>query len=268
MEVNYQKKYVAFLDVMGFKRLVDSKQEEDRQLLQTYFNKVAEIFDVIETTRSKENLQKLAISDCVILVADEDYFKDLLVAIRTFQSRLALENIWIRGAVTFGEVCFRPEENLLVGPAYTRAYLLEETQAEYARVIIDPKILKKLDTNREDFCKKCNVPASVHKFRPLVHDYNTSPRTTKDDAIFVSYATDIIARWDLESGPKEEHFETNMGSVYKHIRKNLYSSQEHFKKYLWLKEYFAESIEEYNRMFPEGPLRKQLKKLWVAFKAL
>jgi hypothetical protein len=55
------------------------------------------------------------------------------------QARLLANNgLALRGAITIGEVCHRP--NFVFGPALVRAYQLESKFASFPRVIVDPKL--------------------------------------------------------------------------------------------------------------------------------
>ena len=239
MELEFKDKYVAFLDVLGFKNLVFS---EDKELLKQYYEQVQGAFKAF--TRTKERLQKLAISDSIILIAEnsEEALTELLQAIQTLQAGLALINIWMRGGVSFGEVSYTPEDNTIVGKGFIKAYQLE-AQAVYPRVIIDPFIIAKLNHTRVSFCERF-----VSNSMRLIYNTDRKLSFMNDDAIFVSYGNRIIAISDNQ-------LEDGLLSIYNNIRKNIYGPQEHYHKYQWLKKYFIEELRSANDPITFNPQR-------------
>jgi hypothetical protein len=262
MEIKYEQKYIAFLDVLGFSSLVESNNKEK---LEKYFSILEEAFKHLDNDR--KNIKKLIISDSIILTTPdtEENFLHIITAIRFLQAALAPHGIWIRGGFTFGDVYDDNDKNIIVGKGYIRAYLLEQ-QAVYPRVIIDPSILAKKNLNRKQFYERYDD----HKLRnPLsfkrIHDYDfyNHKRYTQDDAIFICYASTVIVPCfncdDIES----------IEDTYGYIRKGLYGEQKHYHKYLWLKKYFLECLEEIN-MYADNNFSQKasLEKLIRDFTAL
>ncbi|MEM9298142.1 MAG: hypothetical protein AAGA64_07105 [Bacteroidota bacterium] len=135
---------VAYLDVLGFKDMI---MKDDNEKLQQYFDIVRETLNSINGEENE--IQSLLISDSVILSTEltETKFKQLAEVICFIQAKLALKNIWLRGAISFGDINFDVENKLVVGKGLINAFLLENA-AKYPRVIIDPRILKAFDYNR------------------------------------------------------------------------------------------------------------------------
>ncbi len=65
--INYEKSYVAFLDVLGFKRLVFSSKKTDRNKLNQYFGVVNSAIEYLRRIPSKRKIGSIIISDSVIL---------------------------------------------------------------------------------------------------------------------------------------------------------------------------------------------------------
>ncbi len=259
---NLQKKYVAFLDVLGFKELV-GRQNVDA--LETYFNSIKETLQVIR--RDKGNIESLLISDSTILISPDtkEDFRTLLRAVQTIQARLASKDIWLRGAISFGEVYFDNELNLVVGKGLVNAYLLE-TEAIYPRVIIDTSIIPKIAENRLGFFNFINPKYEdfANDKLKLVHNMH---HYTENDSFFVAYAHRII----LDS------IETRtIHLIYQKIKKNLYSDPKHYKKYLWTKNYFMEVLHNLNDLWSiivsnsnkERENKQYIRKWWFKFNDL
>lgn len=122
LKENIGEKYVAFLDVMGFSNLVNNRGNNYDQL-ESYFTKITEILEKLRD--DKAEIQSLLISDSIILIApkDEQGFIQLLWAIRRIQSILLWKKILLRGAVSYGEIYYNDEKNIIVGKGFIRAYL-------------------------------------------------------------------------------------------------------------------------------------------------
>ncbi len=226
-----EDRYVAFLDVLGFKELVIKKGVK----LDKYFETISKALNDINSDKTEITSQ--LISDSTILACNmtNDNFKLLLRAVQTIQSRCAIENIWIRGAITVGDIFFDRNLNIVVGNGLSDAYLLE-TQEKFPRVIIDPKIIVESFENRLDFIRRFNNHFKTKKLEvvPLIHNSRNPYKIIESDAFFVSFA-ERIAYENID----------NLELVYNHIKRELYSGQKNYAKYFWLKNYFTEAIKVY-----------------------
>ncbi|OQX77230.1 MAG: hypothetical protein B6D61_07495 [Bacteroidetes bacterium 4484_249] len=255
---NLQKKYVAFLDVLGFKELVGNHKVDS---LETYFNTIKNTLQIIQ--RDKGNIESILISDSTILISPDtkEDFKTLLRAVQTIQAKLALKDIWLRGAISFGEVYFDKDSNLVVGKGLVNAYLLE-SEAIYPRVIIDTSIIPRIADNRQAFFDFINPKYEnfINEKLKLIHNMH---HYTEEDSFFVAYAHRIILD-SIET--KTIHI------IYKKIKKNLYSNPKHYKKYLWTKNYFMEVLYNLDNLWERIPKEKDkrqyIREWWYRFNYL
>lgn len=213
-------KYVAFLDVLGFKELVQQRGDK----LNDYF----EIIQIAlkDIRDDKAEIESQIVSDSIILACEisNQSLGLLLKAVQTIQSRCALKNIWLRGAITTGEIHFNREPNVVLGNGLTQAYLME-SQEKYPRIIINPAIVQGFNT-REKFIETYN-----RRNKPLIFQPNYSSNFIANDAIFVTFLERIVADdWD------------SLEIIYNHVKLELYSGQQNYLKYLWLKNYFSEAL--------------------------
>ena len=149
----YRKNYVAFLDVLGFKKLVNSSDREDKKKLDQYFGIVNEAINYLKNINAKQNINSIIVSDSIILTVQYGHNKEsnlnrirhLCIAVGLIQLHLALKNIWLRGAISSGDASFDSAKNQIVGPAYINSYLLEKNSALVPRVILDSKIIDELN---------------------------------------------------------------------------------------------------------------------------
>ena len=134
----YQSRVVAFIDVLGFKQLVN---ESDKSPLKR--DKVAKL---VETNRVLEQYaEKLLTSE----LAAATFFSDSFVISAKCDNAIFLirEVVYLcrrllvlglppcRGAITVGSLYHR--ERIAVGPALVAAYEMETSTAVYPRVILD-----------------------------------------------------------------------------------------------------------------------------------
>lgn len=228
LKENLKEKYVAFIDVMGFSNLVNKGNIDN---LESYFSKITDVLDKIRL--DKETIESFLISDSIILIAPDtvDGLKQLLAAIRRIQSALLWRKILLRGAVSFGQIYYNAEKNIVVGKGFIKAYLLER-EAVFPRIILDPSIIKKNSQDKTDFLHLINGAENYNFEERLVYSKSEFTKIG-DDGIFVDYANKTI---------RKEGIDGNIRKIYEVISENLYSEQKLYSKYVWLRDYFLECL--------------------------
>jgi len=229
-KLNYENKLVAYIDVLGFKELIpaDEGDTERSKRIEDYFDTVLK--DLKHLSNRKKGLEKLLLSDTILLTYPTQElptfveFQEIALAIARVQYALALKGIWTRGALTRGKIHLDTKNNVVVGPALVKAYLLEK-EALFPRVIVDPAILYQYDISREEFITKINDHNT--------HDWKTNIIDTlnKDEPMYIHYL-----------GGLNERRRPDCDSFYEHLRRAIYQSQTHYDKYRWLANYLMESF--------------------------
>lgn len=127
-------KYVAFLDILGFKdRLKSMSQVEAKKYIEDFSNIILNVF-----SGSDERIEGIVVSDSIILSTLDASKESLLILIDTIDKICKSEfrelGILMRGGIAKGEfdnmnVSELPQlkNQLIVGEAYVEAYLLEDT---------------------------------------------------------------------------------------------------------------------------------------------
>lgn len=160
----YETYYIAFLDMLGFKRLVNDEAKFD--YIMQIFEKVNHSFK-IESALGDEsgnqipsdkeyiiNTKIISDSICLYINADEEHnLLLLLFACSIIQWELAnFETpILLRGGVVKGKLY--SDGNIIFGPGITKAYLLEEQNAKFPRIIMTNDILMPFRTPESQFGK-------------------------------------------------------------------------------------------------------------------
>jgi hypothetical protein len=271
-ELEFQNRYIAFIDVLGFSSLVESANKGDLSKLKSYFATVQETLNHFDEAR--RGLKKIAISDSIILATgdSQEDLKELLKATRLLQTLCAKRDIWLRGGISYGQVHIDDTKNIIVGQGFINAYLLEKA-AVYPRIIIDPKILRHLFLDKRAFYAEFNGNTlDKYKNGSLIHEYisNGSQRFTTEDSHFLCYASKIVLQSLIQLHNNANNEVLKLEHIFKFIEVNLYSTQKHYSKYLWLKKYFQEVILEYYKMWDNGDIegKKCLNDFYILFENL
>lgn len=150
------KRYIAFLDILGFSQIVKETELSDLiNLVNIAYQNLHPasrlgVFDV-DLKRQDQRLplptmplvDTFSFSDTFVIASKgstQSDFLYVLAATRVLSSWLFAQGLPVRGAVTFGEADYLPGTNHLVGKALVRAAELEKMQNWFG-VLIDPDIL-------------------------------------------------------------------------------------------------------------------------------
>ena len=249
--ITYEKSYVAFLDVLGFKNLVRSKKKGVPKKINQYFGVVNSAIEYLGRIPSKRKIGSIIISDSVILSVPHDQNKEnnidrlrhLCVAVGLIQQHLALKDIWLRGAISSGDTYFNSEKGQVVGPAYINSYLLEESTAIYPRVVLDSKIIEEFQFSSateliDEINKADNGGLQFSNWGSSVlynwryPDGKPITLIEQDVALFIDYLSPVV-----------EKNENNLLSVIKNIESNMYKDTEIYMKYRWVADYLKSVCE-------------------------
>lgn len=266
-----KKYYVAFLDILGFSELIHGDQPK----------KVREIFSVLEAElkEDKTEISAISVSDSILLytpVFEEKpsfsnfpFLRSLLMTCHKLQKTAAQIDVWMRGGISYGdleEIAFGTSKNIF-GKGIIEAYKLEQ-EAAVPRIIVGSSVLKTTSSaNRTTFLDSMNDHQANHLKADLLFRWskhhsgtsfvNSSTESSfpilvpqEDCVTFVDYFSDL----NLEESHKilsvlRDNLKTQDGSV--------------FKKYIWVKQYFACSIEANKTLSPKQkePLLKEILEL-------
>ena len=227
--INYTDSVVAFIDVLGFRRIL-----KDKSIVETYFSKLIESLKTLKSSK----ITSLLISDSVVLQIPYHSVSDLramCVTVAHLQADLALSGIWTRGGIAIGNFYYETIEGsqVVAGEALADAYELESKWAKYPRVLLDPKIFNRLKMDRSvlnrEIYRKGEVPA-----RPLY-----DPMDHTDDAgIIPNSSLQSDGMW-VDFAPLLFTDETRIRIILERLRKDLYGSQEFYDKFRWVQLYLS-----------------------------
>jgi hypothetical protein len=168
----YDQYLLAYIDVLGTKERI-SKFEESLAVAKVLHD-IKQIFIEQQKNNSPNNQEKLGafiFSDTLVFfikVLEKDinvYLFNFCNSVLHVQAGSFNIGIFCRGAITHGDFFIDTEKNIFFGPAFSRAYELEQKCSKYPRIIIDPLIFKK-DTDSINSILQ-TLPTEVQKQQQL-----------------------------------------------------------------------------------------------------
>lgn len=127
--------YVAYLDILGYKELLDA---DVRAGTQTFKDRMTKAFRTFETVNHSRHHYK-AISDSIFITCTERAaVKEFLCVVRDVYVSFLVEGLLIRGGVSFGQ--HFETQTITYSPVLTKAYLLESEIAEFPRIMVDSNV--------------------------------------------------------------------------------------------------------------------------------
>lgn len=145
----YENRYVFFIDILGFKSLIEESNPYKIYQLLDHFS-IPSIERIIANRSPspefnkfyKKELSAISVSnfsDCITISIPIE-FDDLLWQVTESIALLQLIilkkfNIYLRGGMTSGEIIHTKEK--IFGPALNRSYLIESEQAVHPRILLE-----------------------------------------------------------------------------------------------------------------------------------
>lgn len=221
MNIEYTKKIVAFIDVLGFKNLVLSPHT-DR--IEKYFELLLSKFS---EAAIRKNMEHLLISDSIVIYCDDtqDNLKGIIKLISVLQANLLIEGILTRGSISSGDLYVDKKNNIIVGPGLVNSYTLESI-AKYPRIIIDRRLVK------EHFGSTIMAIEAV-RTGSLFHLTTTPHHGGMTDYPYINYGRTLTNNtvWKKYEG------------IINLFKAEFYKN-EHIEKFEWLRKYLESSLKD------------------------
>lgn len=133
------ERFVAFIDIMGFKDMVAKMQHEEIYKMMKVIDDSKTINASIRKNNEMNNLvTTTTYSDSIMLYSKDksyDSFTALIVAVSGLTNDLFLEKIPHKGALAFGTMTLDTERSIFFGQPLIDAYLLQEEMHFYGTII-------------------------------------------------------------------------------------------------------------------------------------
>ncbi len=129
------KRYVAFIDIMGFKDFILKFSHNEVYELMKTVNASSKFAANMKWDGSDENLVKVAIySDSIMMYSKDDSYESfdyLTSSVSSLTNSLLSKSIPFKGAFAFGEMTLDDKNSIFFGQPLVDAYLLQEELYSY-----------------------------------------------------------------------------------------------------------------------------------------
>jgi len=169
MHVNYTDRIIAFIDILGFKQIIDDL-EKDRTKIGTIYEQLLflkemeniqnwnlELIEIEEDAQRKDirrfdiskNVVCTCFSDSIVVSVEciqeniNEAFSTLVANLSKIGAKLLIEGILIRGAISIGKL-FHTKDGIIMGKALIDSCHLEK-KAKYPRIILSNALISKLN---------------------------------------------------------------------------------------------------------------------------
>lgn len=231
--------FLAYLDILGFSNIVQSKTKGQVEKVLTAIN------DAISGVESYKSFEHIIFSDTILIYIKKPSshdgwrsfktFREVCFIVQSIQRNCAINNVWLRGAISYGEML---EVNVgefknIYGKALIDAYKTEQI-ARFPRVVISNQVFKIIPShNISNFIDSTNNHSQNPHNNHLLFDWgnhNVLDGISADCITFVDYFSKL--------DPSEANTVLNI------IKSNLKESDlKTFEKYYWLKKYLLSVVE-------------------------
>ena len=240
MDYIYEDRLVAFIDILGFKNMVEQSVVSESVL--TKIHKAMQI--ILNEKRFEEHFSDVGLSkthhatvstfsDSIVisyLIGPYSGLLNILLDIIHLQLELAYIGILIRGGITIGKLYH--DGQIVFGPAMNEAYSLESSLASSPRIVINQEVLDK------------GIQLTHDKYHSEKEEAEFVSRLVRKDNDGVWYL-DFLSQFGELDYPEADYY-----SILLRMRGVIICALEEFpkdnsihEKYEWLKGYFNNVID-------------------------
>ncbi|MDO8273592.1 MAG: hypothetical protein Q7U82_16985 [Gammaproteobacteria bacterium] len=143
-QIRYTKRWFCYFDLLGFRSLVE---RNDIDQVMPLYQKA-----LVHLEKSPDEMRKLGVyiswfSDTFIIFSrggKAEDFANIEHVGRVFFQHLILNEIPVRGALTFGDLYSQQERNIFIGPALIDAYCYGEGQ-DWLGFVLTPSAIEQME---------------------------------------------------------------------------------------------------------------------------
>ena len=228
---NYEDRIVLFLDILGFKKIIEETLEKDIEVVTKTTHLAESLMEMTKNAIRGSNKTSRVVSqfsDSIVISFLEDditELKNLFSIINQLVAKLLAQGYYCRGAISYGKLYHK--NNIVFGPALVDAYETESQAALYPRIILDHSIVELMKFN---YSLKLN-----HEYRKILfeEDVKLYLSIDSDDKFYINYFTGAMLFFEGEK----------LSEIYSSLRKDIINGLR-FKspsikiKYGWMKNKF------------------------------
>lgn len=208
MDIDYSEKIVAFIDILGYRNLIEQSLDEAKKTIHLVNDVFNHAFDVVKSSNPENIFSIKLFSDCICISSSTEHVYEMLYELSYIQLWFSMYGIFLRGALSSG--LHFENKNIIFSQGLVKAYE-QESNAIYPRIIIDSLMAKNIpEDTRSKFIMK-------------------SP----DRLFFIDYLASIYEEGHSEP---EKILESHKNAILNQVRENI-EDIKIVEKYRWLAEY-------------------------------
>jgi hypothetical protein len=180
VESEYRERYAVFLDLLGFKALVENAEAngETRERLTESLDRMRETL----CNDAAIDMRFTYCSDCIIVTAERSQrgLWELLTSVRTLTCNLLQNDVLVRGGMTLGGVFH--SHQFVYGTAVNRAISIEKNSVQGAKgpfVLLSPEVYEDAKAYGQPFLDWLEEDAPgryfIHYLRAYAEYHDTTP---------------------------------------------------------------------------------------------
>jgi hypothetical protein len=239
-EVNYEQRYCAFVDILGFRGLIKRIDngltvERMRDILSAAHRPR---YSPFEGYFQGSDFRVQSISDAVCISARDSAagLTHLLSAVMFLSLDLLEEGQFVRGAIVKERLYH--DNQIVFGPALIDAYELESTIARYPRIVV-----------RSDVAREAKAYADDERY-----DSNLSRQIARSDdgPYFVDILSDVERTGGDDPGETIDKYEAMALQAQMRLEESV-DNPSHFEKARWFARYWNKTARRLNLYVITGP---------------
>ena len=239
LDASYQERYCAFVDILGFRQLIECLDEGGNQ-----FDALRSLLSRVHGARSERSLESdsdfraQSISDAVAISTQptQSGLTEILSALQLLAVDLLVEGYFIRGAVVRAPLYH--DDRMVFGKGLIQAYGFESEVAKYPRIMIAREV-------REDILRFSAKPGAINPPKA------SWLRQSSDGPMYLDVLQPVVLLFKKNENPYETLSPTEKVTYrrYLGIRERIQERYEesmdaprHFEKVKWFAQYWNDAI--------------------------
>jgi hypothetical protein len=205
-----QNRIIYYIDILGFKELIHDENYEKAELLSGLVKGWKNAYEEISKSLSisYDDWPEITLFSDTIVVSrkfpcDNKLINGDLKTIDIFRSRLMFFDMYIRGAISIGELHHCDNTSSIYGKGLIEAYKSEEALANYPRIIISPESYKLIPSKiLKDYFKRDKDGLSYLKFRKITSPFFEDSDKISSPKDVTKHIINLITQQSKQTNPK------------------------------------------------------------------
>jgi len=151
----YKNKLIAWFDVLGMSIKIKESGKSDSGAEDILIN-IGKLRNCVENSCEfllrQSKLEFIQLNDGFVIVSELDCIDELCRILCEIQWKVLVEiKLPIRGALTAGQIIISTDPKIIIGPAFINAYIMEDENAIFPRILFSDEIYQYIDKRKVTF---------------------------------------------------------------------------------------------------------------------